>query len=127
MGRGGGKELVQSTVRDDNLHPLAWIGEMWRLAGWTKVGSSSGLSSCQFSESKARKMSVIDWCQRVRALLCVGADIALISRGIVDSSVLEMMCWNVVAVKLYRARISTVLVTYPARRTSLSGIVVRRG
>ena len=72
-------------------------------------------------------MSVIDWCQRVRTLLCVGADVVLISRGIVDSSVLEIMRWDVVAVKLYGAGISTILVTYPARRTSLSGIVVRRG
>ena len=73
-------------------------------------------------------MSVIDWCQRVRALLCVGADIALISRGIVDSSVLEMMRWDVVAVKLLcRVSIAAVLVAHPARLAGLSGVVVWRG
>ena len=45
-------------------------------------------------------MSVIDWCHSIRALLCERADSTLIPSSIVDNSVLEMMRWDMVAVKL---------------------------
>ena len=52
---------MEGAVRDDQLGPVLWEGDMARHARWAEVGGVRGLCSIQISQPQARKMSVVDW------------------------------------------------------------------
>ena len=56
----GGKELVECTVRHNNLNSVLWIGQVVTHAGRTEVSGWPLFSSSELSQPETGEVSVVD-------------------------------------------------------------------